>query len=136
MGMVTNPEEIEVIREPLTKELIEDAVSRGRIEIIAWVRIIHQEFSLDGCGHKPFRYGEYSVLYGSVEEIELDHSINQDECMEERFVAIIPRTKEVIVLIRNKDENRKDKLCDKLLVFRYPAGWASINLCDNNIWMS
>jgi len=129
-------EEIEVIREPLTKKLIEDAISRGRIDIIGWVRIIRQEFSLEGCGYKPFRYGEYNALYGRVEEIELYHSINQDECMEERTVAIVPKTKEVIVLVRNKDENREDKLCDKLLVFRYPAGWASINLCDHNIWMS
>ena len=134
--MINNPqEEIEVIQEPVTKELIEDAIGRGRIDIIAWVRIIHQEFSLDGCGHKPFRYGEYNVLYGKIKEIELYYSINQDDCMKERTVAIIPKTREVVVLVKNMDENREG-LCNKLLVFRYPAGWASINLCDHGIWMS
>jgi hypothetical protein len=128
---IETPEETQELSEEELRELVEKAVKSGKKEA-ELIYILHQEGRFGGCGYNYlFKYGEYEVLRGEVEEIELNYRRNEDDCYWERDVALIPRTKRVIIYIENKDENPEYNVCDELLVFVYPVGWRRMELCDD-----
>jgi|LAFP01.1.fsa_nt_gi hypothetical protein len=124
------PGETQELSEEELRELVEKAVKSGREEA-KLIYILHQEGRFGGCGYEYlWKYGVYSILRGEVEEIELSYRRNENECYWKRDVALIPKTKKVIIYIENKDENPEYNVCDELLVFVYPTGWRRIKLCN------
>ena len=124
-------EKTEELTDKELTELVEKAIKEGKEEA-KLIYILHQEGRFGGCGYNYlFKYGEYEILRGEVEEIELNYRRNEDDCYWERDIALIPRTKRVVIYIENKDENPEYNVCDELLVFVYPAGWRRMELCND-----
>ena len=130
------PEETSELNEEELKELVERAVKEGKKEA-KLIYVLHQEGRYGGCGYNYlFKYGEYEILKGEVEEIELDYENNEDDCYWERHIAFIPRSKEVIIYVANKDQDPQYRTCNEVLVFKYPVGWRRLELCKDNIQLS
>ena len=129
-------EKTEELTDKELTELVEKAIKEGKEEA-KLIYIIHEEVRYGGCGwNYLFHYGKYEILKGDVEEVELDYKNNENECFEERVVALIPKSKEVVVYVENEDQNPQYSTCNELLVFKYPVGWKRLVLCNDEIRLS
>ena len=134
--MEITPEEMEKLTDRELTELVRKAIKEGKEEA-KLIYIIHEEVRYGGCGwNYLFHYGEYQVLLGEVEEIELDYENNEDECLAEKDIALIPRSKEVVIYVANKDQDPQYRPCNELLVFKYPIGWKRLELCKDKVQLS
>jgi len=133
---IETPEEAQELSEEELRELVEKAVKSGKKES-RLIYIIHEEVRYGGCGWDYlFHYGKYQVLLGEVEEIELDYENNENECLAEKDIALIPRSKEVVIYVANKDQDPQYRPCNELLVFKYPIGWKKLELCKDRVQLS
>jgi hypothetical protein len=130
------PEEMEELTNEELAELIDRAIKEGKEES-KLIYVLRKERRYGGCGYiYLFEYGNYTVLLGQVEEIELDYENNENDCFAERTIALIPKSKEVIIHVENRDEDPQYRTCNELLVFKYPVGWKRLELCNDKIRLS
>lgn len=134
--MEITPEETGELTDEELSGLVEKAIKEGREEA-KLIYVLREERRYGGCGWVyRYHYGKYQVLLGEVEEIELDYKNNENECFEERTIALIPKSKEVVVYVANEDQNPQYSTCNELIVFKYPVGWKRLVLCNDEIRLS
>ena len=130
---IETPEELTIEE---IRELIDKAIKEGKEES-RLIYVLREERRYGGCGWDYlFHYGDYKILYGDAEEVELDYENNENNCFAERVVALIPKTKEVVVFIENRDQDPQYRPCNELLVFKYPIGWKRVELCKDRVQLS
>jgi hypothetical protein len=134
--MEITPEETGELTNEELAELVSKVIKEGKEES-RLIYVLRKERRYGGCGWDYlFHYGDYKILYGDAEEVELDYENNENDCFAERVVALIPKTKEVVVFIENRDQDPQYRPCNELLVFKYPIGWKKLELCKDKIQLS
>jgi hypothetical protein len=134
--MEITPEETGELSNEELAELVSKVIKEGKEES-RLIYVLREERRYGGCGWDYlFHYGDYKILYGDAEEVELDYENNENDCFAERVIALIPKTKEVVVFIENRDQDPQYRTCNELLVFKYPIGWKKLELCKDKVQLS
>ena len=106
------------------KSLIEKALNEGHHE--SMFILVLSEWNRPGSSFKD--KAEFTVLYGEIETILLDHYYDYPTTDNYTY-AIIPKTRTVVILFK-WNNNYKGKLEEQevLYIFSYSYGWKSIDL--------
>ncbi len=112
------------LNEEEIKELVKRAMSSGVHE--SMFILVLSEWNRPGASFTD--HGEFTVLYGEIETIELDHVYNYPTTNEYVY-AILPKTRTVVILHESGDNYQgKMQRYQKLYVFSYAVGWKSLDL--------
>ena len=123
-----NQDIVQLSRESLTEEQIRELIDKASKEGIheAMFILVLSEWRRPGSSFTD--EGKIEILYGEIEKIFMNH-VYDYPTTNEYIYAIIPRTKAVVLLLKDhNDYNGKLEEHETLYVFTYYKGWQSIHL--------